>query len=267
MDMVAKPKRTHGTTLKPLSTASDLATPAPAPAPVTPEPATMAPAPGLAAAMEALLADEQGDKPQTLAPKPTEAPKAFAPEPIETPEPVAFSPFLTGTKIEKRPLGARAAADNALAEPQEPETSEPAPQSDEPEIHQDLVAIESGSHIPAEDLETESPAPIEDDHSAVEIVTPTPTPETEAPERETSAPTPTGPTSIARQYKAPQKVASEDDETGAIFDPQTYAQPIESDHTKAKHFPWMWVVIVLVSLLIGVAAGAMAWLEGFTVPL
>ena len=76
---------------------------------------------------------------------------------------------------------------------------------------------------------------------------------------ETPAPV-AGPTSIARQYKEQPRTASEDDESGAIFDPQTYQQPIE--HPAKKSSGWGWVIAIIVIVLLAVAAAVGAWFAG-----
>ena len=279
MDMVAKPraKKSHGNTLQPLASAQDLeegraTTLAPeTSAPETSAPETSEPkeVSGLAAAMDALLAGENpSDTSAAVVPTPApELPADDAPSVEALPEsaePVAVSPFLTGTKVEKRPLGGRAETAETPELTPAPET--PAPEEVDESAMQELSAIESGFQpvTPLPETDSLEPETLEPETSALETSAPIPKP---TPEPETEAPKPTGPTSIARQYKAPQKVASEDDETGAIFDAQSYAQPIVTEEAKKKSSPWVWVIIVVVSMLIGAAVGAFMWLEGVPVPL
>lgn len=158
----------------------------------------------------------------------------------------ATSPFLADAKVEKRPLGVAGEVTPADTEPElAPEPSVAAPEAENApmpeELQSDLMAIESSTK-PVLSPDT------------VEQATETTEPAAQ------SAPTSTGPTSIARQYKEQPRTASEDDESGAIFDPQTYQQPIE--HPAKKSSGWGWVLAIIVIILLAVAVAVAAWFGG-----
>ena len=161
---------------------------------------------------------------------------------------------MADAKVEKRPLGG-ALGDEPTVQPAlevsdlpaiapgpEPENA-PVPE----ELQNDLTAIETGSVSVVEHHEGDST------DLAIDL-----TSKTEA-SLETSAPI-AGPTSIARQYKEQPRTASEDDESGAIFDPQTYQQPIE--HPAKKSSGWGWVIAIIIIVLLAVAAAVGAWFAG-----
>lgn len=161
------------------------------------------------------------------------------------------SPFISDAKVEKRPLGeieqsdtlevsqAPVVEDAAELLPEMNETpSAPVPE----ELTGDLAAIES-HEANVEDIPELEPQTTE-----------------EAP-AETSAPeSSAGPTSIARQYKEQPRTASEDDESGAIFDPQTYQPPVE--HPAKKSSGWGWVIACVLIIILATVAGVVAWMEG-----
>ncbi|MBH2007385.1 hypothetical protein I8H83_02155 [Candidatus Saccharibacteria bacterium] len=163
---------------------------------------------------------------------------------VPTPEAApATSPFLADAKVEKRPLGV--AGEYAVAEVEAelaPEPTVATPETENTpmpeELQSDLMAIESG----------ETP-----------VTTPDPIDQAAEPATKPASAS-TGPTSIARQYKEQPRTASEDDESGAIFDPQTYQQPIE--HPAKKSSGWGWVIAIFVIILLAVAAAVAAWFGG-----
>ncbi len=155
------------------------------------------------------------------------------------------SPFLADAKVEKRPLGVAdelitaGDIDPTLA----PEPTMAAPETENTpvpeELQSDLMAIESGAASDATSTSDTESKPV-GTGSQVSAAT--------------------GPTSIARQYKEQPRTASEDDESGAIFDPQTYQQPIE--HPAKKSSGWGWVIGIVVIILLAVAAAVAAWFGG-----
>lgn len=188
--------------------------------------------------------------PETPAPTvedPVDTIAAALEQPLEADESAAMSPFLPDAKVEKRPLGS--------AEPTVHISPTPSPET--------IAAVESDSsmepHLPPtlDVEETPMPEELQNDLLAIESgavpAAETPAPETQAPD------TPSGPTSIARQYKDTLKKASEEDESGAIFDPGTYQQPIEQPAKKSS--AWIWIVAVIVLLVVVVVAAA-AWFGG-----
>lgn len=156
------------------------------------------------------------------------------------------SPFLADAKVEKRPLGVADEPTTVVsAEPElAPEPTIAAPETENTpmpeELQSDLMAIESAA---APDVASE----VTSDESVSADTAP-------------QASVATGPTSIARQYKEQPRTASEDDESGAIFDPQTYQQPIE--HPAKKSSGWGWVIGIIVIILLAVGAAVAAWFGG-----
>lgn len=264
-------------------------TPAPTPAPAADEPVgTPAPQPTnlhLEAAINELLVSEgHAPAPAESAPTHTEPPAApEAPASADTQEasspkesavddiaaeleqPVdtqaandSNSPFLPDAKVEKRPLGAAESATAAFGVSGTPPAANVPPATVAPASrHLDDVAGEAEAPVPAEldksllqiesGAATDTSAGVDDD-----TVQPNDTP--------AKASATAGPTSIARQYKEQPRKASEDDESGAIFDPQTYHHPIE--HPAKKSSGWGWVIAIVVIILIAVGAAVAAWLGG-----
>lgn len=176
--------------------------------------------------------------------------------PLETPLP-SVSPFLADAKVEKRPLGSapdtlgdtepttQVEGDGSAELSQTVADTEPMPSTPEPEtapvpeeLTEDLVAIESS--MPTTEAVSKVEATESPDQSISSVVT--------------------GPASIARQYKEQPRTASDDDESGAIFDPQTYQQPIE--HPAKKSSGWIWILAIIVIILLAVGAAVAAWFAG-----
>lgn len=174
----------------------------------------------------------------------------------------AASPFLADAKVEKRPLGSAGSSEPATTSSfDEPSDVEPAPETPIPaELQENLLAIESGTAAPAA---ADQPATPETSPPA------TPAPAASKPTSSTTPPTATshatpatgvGSSSITRQYKETPRTVSEDDESGAIFDPQTYQQPIE--HPAKSSSGWGWVIAIVVIILLAVVVAVAAWLGG-----
>lgn len=160
----------------------------------------------------------------------------------------AVSPFISDAKVEKRPLGGLESSTVAPADIETASLDEVGAMRDDvvapAELARDIVAIES--------KELEIPEPPKSVRQSP-VVSP-------AKPVRTSASAPAGPAAIPRQYKEVPRVASEDDEAGAIFDPQTYHVAPESPEKRS--FGWGWfIAIVSIVLLIAVVA-ALAWMEG-----
>ncbi len=169
------------------------------------------------------------------------------------------SPFLPDAKVEKRPLGSAALASTETALMVEDESAQlPAlPKDVEPalpeELHGDVVSIEA-------DDSTTNPA-----HHA--IAAPEPSVETtkkdNIPPREvkpavtvTEAAVPSGPTSIAQQYK--EEPTTGDTKNGAIYDTDSYHQPLS--HPAKKKSGWGWVLWIILILALGAGGGAALYL-------
>lgn len=182
------------------------------------------------------------------------------------------SPFLSGTKVEKRPLGSfsnETPIQPPVSAPMPTLTSTPITQSSSApkditenntllpaELQDDLLLIEADSSTqPAEksDKITDSASVATATTAAVSTTTPVsetkPTSVTSAPiVDEKSA----GPTSITQQYK--EQPSSGDQNTGAIYDTNVYHK---TPMSLAKKKPsWLWVVWIVVLLVVGAGAGA-----------
>lgn len=170
------------------------------------------------------------------------------PRVIDTPQ---TTPFLKDTKVEKRPLGGTPSSiqeDTTPAKPTEspyePNKKEESSTEDLPEeLHNDLVAIESGNAAKSSD---EAPA-----------IEKKPTPVSSA----ASATTPVV-TSIPRQYK--ETTQQLDEEESSVFDTNTYHQPLEAAPKKKANKAWIAFFVVVLLIVLGVAA-AFAWLSGLLV--
>lgn len=184
-------------------------------------------------------------------PEPTHFTEVVKPiENLDTPawnEPLE-SPFLADAKVEKRPLGGTPVEAPAktfdfkglLDEPEEELIEAPEPQErieapalpDPIDFAQESKPIEEAENIPAELLAVEKEAPTEP------FVATRPVEE------------PTGPTSITQQYK---EQPSSTQQSGAIFDTESYHQPvIKPTHKKPS---WLIIVWILLLVLLGAAAG------------
>ncbi len=160
------------------------------------------------------------------------------------------SPFLPDAKVEKRPLGS--------GEPNEHHLPTPSPEA--LAVSSNTVASVVESHEPpVQDITEEAPLPeeLQGDFMAIESVDTQATSATKSASisAEQGETAPAGPVSIARQYKDTIKTASDNDESGAIFDPQTYDQPIELP-PKKSHTVAIVITIVVVIIVLTVVAVA-----------
>ena len=178
---------------------------------------------------------------------------------------VPDSPFLSGAKVEKRPLGAFS-DDQATTTGGEPEKK---PTEGQEILHHDMTKPNLKTPLPAELqddlLKVESDSVSLSDTPVVvpEEVTETTDysvevkPEVEASATVQSQPAaidehPTGPTSIVQQYK--EQPSSGDQSSGAIYDTDSYHKTLVKPHNKKSG--WMWVLWTAVIIVIGAAAGA-----------
>lgn len=211
------------------------------------------------------LAEQSVDAPEASTPdadatsfaEPTLDPSVVEEE-IADEELPLISPFLSNTKIEKRPLGAGVAdelnrapvASATVAEVDVPDAANqlaPMP-SDVPvqlpeELQNDLISIESGGDS---DVEL-----VGDTETAPEV-------EPSVPEKPEAAPidAPAGPSSIQQQYK--EQPSTGDQDNGGIYDTANIHQPLA--HPAKKKSGWLWVIWVFVLLVLGAAGGAAAYL-------
>lgn len=175
------------------------------------------------------------------------------------------SPFLADAKVEKRPLGGAVVSpvaigselmveDEAAQLPALPKDVEPALPE---ELHGDVVSIEA-------DDSTTNPTKHGDELAVQEktqkdIYKETPLETLKKPAvTVTEAAVPSGPTSIPQQYR--EEPNSGDQKSGAIYDTDTYHQPLA--HPAKKKSGWMWVVWIVVILLVGAGGGAALYFLG-----
>lgn len=178
----------------------------------------------------------------------------------DTPE----SPFIAGTKVEKRPLGAfseespaETTEDTEKEDKKQPEKlggldlnadGQPQANIDTPlpaELHDDILSIES-------DSSTTNPEIATDKHETkldVETEPVKPAAETAKPAADNQ---PTVPTSITQQYK--EQPSTGDQKTGAIYDTDAYHKALL--HPAKKKSGWVWVLWITILLIIGAGTGA-----------
>lgn len=222
-----------------------------------------------------------------------EVPSQFvAPQPEPTPEkseekltdqPLS-SPFLPDTKVEKRPLGSTKPLVPMLAPEHELMAAQPddsnaqlparpsdvAPETPE-EFNGDLIAVESDTHMgvpktdethPVEELaKVEKPfmQPSKNevkDEGAVPVA-PLESKTEEVEEADSSEPA-MGRISIPPQYK--EQPTSGETTSGAIYDTDTYHQPLS--HPAKKKSGWLWVVWIILILVVGAGVGAALYFLG-----
>lgn len=163
------------------------------------------------------------------------------------------TPFISGAKVDKRPLGAFSAESSDMAVEITPSgevvEQKPSPVADQQptsadsgtplpeELRGDLLKIESGSSgdiaVPEQDSEKEPDKLV-------------------APEFEKE---PTGPTSIVQQYK--EQKPKTDEKPGAIYDTSVYHKPLAPDGKKKSNL--LWIVWIILLIIFGVGAGAIAY--------
>lgn len=174
---------------------------------------------------------------------PTEPQSVEASVPPVAAEPALESPFITGTKVEKRPLNpGTSAAEQANEAPAEiidqPVVTTDTDETPRPfvpaELSSDLVAIESTE--PKSDTPDTAELPVEVSH-----VTPA------------ESKVPTGPSSIAQQYR--EQPSTGDQSHAAIYDASQFPAPLS--HPAKKKSGWLWIVWVVLLLALG-AGGAIA---------
>ena len=141
------------------------------------------------------------------------------------------------------------------------------------ELSGDVIALESDANTIAMPVSSEKKAVIADQLDAlksdegtksdVDTVIPGKTPSTGLDNKDSGEPAvqpivPTGPISIPQQYR--EEPSTGDKESGAIYDTDTYHQPLA--HPKKKKSGWMWVIWIVVFLVIGAAGGAALFFLG-----
>jgi len=154
------------------------------------------------------------------------------------------SPFLSGAKVEKRPLGAfsNEPASSVIEQPNPDTTAEKPVQDsdnmssyaqsvneDEPlpdELQDNLLLIEAG-HAPTSNAVTTNDKPV------MALKT-------------------DGPTSISQQYQ--EQPSTGDQDSGAIYDTNSYHKAVFQPAKKKSG--WLWVLWIVILLIVGAGAGA-----------
>lgn len=179
--------------------------------------------------------DTQSAPPQTVEDTPVDV--ATSTDDETTEEAAPTTPFLTDTKVEKRPLdafaGEEAPAEVAAEAPVAATGSIP------PELQPEVVAVEAN---PSDKVEEEAPEVKED---------------VPAPAEDKAEPEASFNTSIPQQYAASEAQAEDDH---SIFDTKEYHQPITPTKSKKRGLPGWLVATLVILLLAGLgAAGGYFW--------
>jgi hypothetical protein len=180
------------------------------------------------------------------------------------------SPFLSGAKVEKRPLGGSPVPDLPVADPMtsdssttndisksvdDPNKQLPADPADiEPQLPEefqgDLMAVEADTTHDV--IKQKHESMLKKVMSGRDEKASAQAPRHDAPVTVSEPTAPTGPTSIPQQYR--EEPSTGDQDNGAIYDTDTYHQPLE--HPAKKKSGWLWVIWIIVILLLGVGGGA-----------
>lgn len=204
-----------------------------------------------------------------------EADKTEQEEKTDGGTPPLTSPFLSGAKVEKRPLGSGVPAytDDTLTTEKEdktvdnPDAQLPASPSDAPvlpeELQGDLMAIEADTHMGVPKTDESHPvAPVEplpEEKSEPVVATVEEKPKDKASEPTTERAVPTGPISIPQQYREEPSTTA-DEKAGTIYDTDSYHKPLA--HPAKKKPGWTWVVAIIVILIVGAGGGAALYFLG-----
>jgi hypothetical protein len=170
----------------------------------------------------------------------------------ETPD----SPFIAGTKVDKRPLGAFSDEQSATAVPASETPAKEEPKMEEKtntdieqsqsmvtplpaELQNDLLSIES-------DDSTTSPEMVADASVVAPVATPAANVSVQDPNTQ-----PVVTASITQQYK--EQPSSGDQNSGAIYDTNAYHKALL--HPAKKKSGWLWVLWIVILLVVGAGAG------------
>jgi hypothetical protein len=228
---------------------------------------------------------KQKEEPALAAPneKPEETPEKQSEEDKKPTDQPLSSPFLPDAKVEKRPLGSAAPMVPMIAPEHElqalaPDDSEaqlPAKPSDvqEPpeEFRGDLMQVEADTHMGVpktdqthpintkpEDEEPLSSASSTQEESSETKETPKPVEASISEDEKSSSESHMGRISIPQQYK--EQPSSGEKESGAIYDTDTYHQPLA--HPAKKKSGWLWVLWIVLILIVGAGAGVALYFLG-----
>jgi len=161
------------------------------------------------------------------------------------------SPFLSGTKVDKRPLGAFSNDQKSVELENKPQDT--SVYNNNPllpaELQDDLLLIESNSTARPDDVPDEKPV-IESlpETTAVPAVPVVPILSIAPVTIETK---PVATTSITQQYI--EQPNSGDQKTGAIYDTNSYHKALTPTKKKSG---WLWVLWIILLLVIGAGSGA-----------
>ena len=178
------------------------------------------------------------------------------------------SPFLTNTKVEKRPLGAFSFSESDLPLiddfSNEPSTTEKTSDSDTSptELDEDILLLEADNEDEfekVEDIEVAEPVEVSAPVAAVIAEPPVTTEPTSVPAQVDDAPV--GPTSITQQYK--EHPATDNQSSGAIYDTATYHQPLA--HPAKKGSSLLIIAWIVGLIIVGGGIGAAVYF--FVLPL
>lgn len=177
------------------------------------------------------------------------------------------TPFIAGTKVEKRPLGAFSAeqsnpdeqiAPNNQVEKQtgvgEEETKETDIDKSIPEELQDkLLKIESND-VSTDIIQSNNKATFEKPAAEEKVeLKPEPTPETKPVTAINNQPSkPIEATSINQQYK--EQPSTGDQHSGPIYDTDAYHKALV--HPPKKKSSWIWILWIFILIIAGAASGA-----------
>lgn len=186
------------------------------------------------------------NKPEVAPVVPTEPETPSWTEPLE-------SPFLPDAKVEKRPLGGVATPEpepapfdfqGLLDEPEEELLEAPEPQE----------RLEATTTMPDPIDFAQPKTEVADVPEEVAVESVEQEPAVEKPPAEQPAPQPieepVGPTSITQQYK---EQPSSTQQSGAIYDTESYHQPVS--HVPGKKPSWFIIVWIILLVLLGAGAG------------
>jgi hypothetical protein len=166
------------------------------------------------------------------------------------------SPFLSGTKIEKRPLGAFSTAEPEVDAAPIEEVDEFAP------IMSELQGVQQSTVVVDPEMasvESELPRELHDDLLMLEAHgTPEEEPAAQPAEQQQAIIVQNAlatPTSITQQYK--EQSSAPEAASGAIYDTEAYHQPLR--HTPKKHSSAVAVIWIVTLILVGGGLGLAAY--------
>lgn len=174
------------------------------------------------------------------------------------------TPFISGTKVDKRPLG-------AFSNDQTPQTTEQVDKSDSTDkdhVDTDVTPTNTDTSLPDELqdklLQIESDESSTDPNASIDTPTkvdaPTPLVKSNAPAPVVES-QPIAATSITQQYK--EQPSTGDQNTGAIYDTDAYHKALVPPAKKKSG--WLWVLLIFILVIVGVGAGVVVY--KFVLPL